>query len=153
MIFQARLIHRPDGGSTHIWNVDLLRDYTARYPRRLSYSHSPPWKPKPHIPEDSYLHTLRLENLRSHIPDVMFMGYSPPWEPKPHQGLIYMSHAVYTMREPDKQQKKRKDPFMEETERGHFNWLPYYFIFLLKIRTQINLGVLNLNSSHPLQAF
>jgi hypothetical protein len=32
-----------DGGSAHLWNVGLLqRDYTALYPRRLAYSHSPP---------------------------------------------------------------------------------------------------------------
>jgi hypothetical protein len=36
-----------DGGSTHIWNVSLLkRDYTALYPKTLSYSYSPPWEPE-----------------------------------------------------------------------------------------------------------
>jgi hypothetical protein len=25
-----------DGGSMHLWNIGLLRDYTAQYPRRLS---------------------------------------------------------------------------------------------------------------------
>jgi hypothetical protein len=25
-------------GSTHLWNVGQLREYTAQYPRRLSYS-------------------------------------------------------------------------------------------------------------------
>jgi hypothetical protein len=42
--------HCPDdGGSTHLWNVSLIRrDYTALYPRRL------------------YLHTRRCENLKSH---------------------------------------------------------------------------------------
>jgi hypothetical protein len=35
-----------DGGSTHLWNVDLLqRDYKALYPRRLSSSCLPPWEP------------------------------------------------------------------------------------------------------------
>jgi hypothetical protein len=29
--------YRPDGGRKHLWNVgQLLRDYTAQYPRRLS---------------------------------------------------------------------------------------------------------------------
>jgi hypothetical protein len=32
-----------DGGSTHLWNVGLLkRDYKALHPRRLSFSYSPP---------------------------------------------------------------------------------------------------------------
>jgi hypothetical protein len=35
----VRFHHPDDGGSTHPWNVDLLRDYTALYPRRLSSSY------------------------------------------------------------------------------------------------------------------
>jgi hypothetical protein len=39
------IIHRPDdGGSKHVRNVCQLRDCTARYPRRLSSSYSPPWE-------------------------------------------------------------------------------------------------------------
>jgi hypothetical protein len=30
-----------DGGSMHLWNVGLLWDYMAQYPRRLSPPHSP----------------------------------------------------------------------------------------------------------------
>jgi hypothetical protein len=40
--------NRPDdAGSKHLWNVcQLLRDYTAQYPRRLSSSYSPPLEPE-----------------------------------------------------------------------------------------------------------
>jgi hypothetical protein len=39
--------HLPDdGGSTHLWNVGLLLDYTALYPRRLSSSYPLPWEPE-----------------------------------------------------------------------------------------------------------
>jgi hypothetical protein len=38
--------HPNDGGSTHLWNVGLLRDCTALYPRRLSSSCLPPWEPE-----------------------------------------------------------------------------------------------------------
>jgi hypothetical protein len=47
LTFRSRLVHLPDyWGSTHFWNVGLIqRDYTALYPRKLSPSHLPPWKP------------------------------------------------------------------------------------------------------------
>jgi hypothetical protein len=36
-----------EGGNKHLWNVDiLLGDYTAKYPRRLSYSYTTPWEPE-----------------------------------------------------------------------------------------------------------
>jgi hypothetical protein len=39
--------HLPDdGGSTHLWNVGLLLDYTALYPRRLSSLYPLPWEPE-----------------------------------------------------------------------------------------------------------
>jgi hypothetical protein len=39
--------HPDDWGSKNFCNVSLLlRDYTAQYPRRLSYSDSPPWEPE-----------------------------------------------------------------------------------------------------------
>jgi hypothetical protein len=50
-----RFIHHPDdGGSTHLLNVGLRRDYTALYPRRLPYS------------------THRRENLRSQKKPYVF---------------------------------------------------------------------------------
>jgi hypothetical protein len=34
-----QLHHHPDdGGSTHLWNVGILRDYTEIYPRKFSSS-------------------------------------------------------------------------------------------------------------------
>jgi hypothetical protein len=43
--------HRPDEVSiNHLWNVgQLLLDYTALYPRRLSSSLSPPWESESHF--------------------------------------------------------------------------------------------------------
>jgi hypothetical protein len=39
------LHHQGDnGGSTYLWNVGLLRDYTALHPRRLKSSYSQPWE-------------------------------------------------------------------------------------------------------------
>jgi hypothetical protein len=34
-----------DGGSTHLWNVNLQRDYTEIFPKRLSSLHLSPWEP------------------------------------------------------------------------------------------------------------
>jgi hypothetical protein len=36
--------HSDDVGSTHLWNVGLLRNYTALYPIRLSSSYSLSWE-------------------------------------------------------------------------------------------------------------
>jgi hypothetical protein len=33
-------------GNTHLWNVGILRDYTALYPRRILSPYSPPWEPE-----------------------------------------------------------------------------------------------------------
>jgi hypothetical protein len=44
--FRGVIHNLDDGGSTHLWNVDLFRDCTALYPRRLSSSYSPPWEPE-----------------------------------------------------------------------------------------------------------
>jgi hypothetical protein len=44
-----------DGGSMHLWNVgQLLWDYVAQYPRRLSASYSQPWQPEI-SPTDSFV--------------------------------------------------------------------------------------------------
>jgi hypothetical protein len=46
-INRSQFIHRPeDGGSTHLWNVGILPDYTALYPRRLPSPYLPLWQPK-----------------------------------------------------------------------------------------------------------
>jgi hypothetical protein len=37
-------IRADDSGGKHLWNLGLLRDYTAVYPRNLSSSYSLPWE-------------------------------------------------------------------------------------------------------------
>jgi hypothetical protein len=59
------IVLRPDdGGSTHLWNVNLLQcDYRAHYPKRLSYSYS-------YIPQHPSLFNLHFKycnEIRRHV--------------------------------------------------------------------------------------
>jgi hypothetical protein len=42
----AYCLQQHGDGSTHLWNVGLLRDYTASYLITLSSADSPPWEPE-----------------------------------------------------------------------------------------------------------
>jgi hypothetical protein len=81
--------HHPiDGGSTYLWNVGLLRDYTALYPRKLSSSYSLPWELEISHGIIIYLWLLlaSLYKLR-HVKKSRHCKFFP-------ELIIYMSYAV-----------------------------------------------------------
>jgi hypothetical protein len=65
------------GGSRHLWNVGLLRDYTALYPRMLSSSYSLPWEPQI-LHTNTEIPKKEIISVASNVNDIV-VGCETKW--------------------------------------------------------------------------